>query len=227
MASAVGICNVALSHIGDSANVTSIDPPDGSAQAGHCATFYPVALSALLEMASWGFATVRGALAPLTANPSTTWQFAYAYPADVVNVIAVLPQCALDDYSANFGEQCPWNSPQPDFANPAENFYTPQPYATEQDGEGDQIILTNVCGAVLRYTIQVDDTTKFSPLFVLALSYLLASMLAGPIIKGEAGATMANAMLVKFQAFEAQAESSDANQRHIEVRQRVSWMAGR
>ena len=65
MASVVAICNTALSHIGDSANVTSIDPPDGSAQAGYCATFYPIALSAILEMASWGFATARSTLAAL------------------------------------------------------------------------------------------------------------------------------------------------------------------
>jgi hypothetical protein len=227
MASVVDICNVALSHIGDSANVTSIDPPDGSAQAGYCAQFYPIALSALLEMAGWGFATVRSTPAEVN-NPSTTWRFAYAYPAQLVNLIAVLPQDALDDYSANFGEQHhEWDSPQPDFANPAENMYMPQPYSVEQDGEGNQIILTNVCGAVLRYTIQVDDPTKFSPLFVLALSYLLASMLAGPIIKGEEGATMSAGMLTKFQAFQGQAKTSDANQRRIVVHQRVSWMAGR
>jgi hypothetical protein len=103
----------------------------------------------------------------------------------------------------------------------------PQPYSVEQDGDGNQIILTNVCGAVARYTIQVDDPTKFSPLFVLALSYLLASMLAGPIIKGEEGATMSAGMLAKFQAFNGQAKTSDANQRRIVVQQRVSWMAGR
>lgn len=226
MASFVDICNTALSHIGDTANVTSIDPPDGSAQAGYCATFLPIALSALLEMADWGFATVRSTTAPVS-NPATTWQFAYAYPAQVISMIAVLPAGALDDYSANFGEPCPWNSPQPDFRNPAANFYEPQPYAVEQDGEGNQIILTNTCNPVFRYTSQVSDPTKFGPLFVLALSYLLASMLAGPIVKGEAGVALSSAMMAKFQAWEQQAESSDAAQGHIVVQQRVSWMAGR
>ena len=50
MASVVDICNQALSHLGDSATVASIDPPEGSAQAEHCARFYPAALAALLEM---------------------------------------------------------------------------------------------------------------------------------------------------------------------------------
>jgi hypothetical protein len=227
MASDVDICNAALSHIGDTANVTSINPPDGSTQAGYCSTFFPLALSAILEMAEWGFATVRSRTAPVT-NPSTSWRFAYAYPANVVKMIAVLPQCALDDYSANFGEQDrEWDSPLPDFANPAENFYMPQPYAVEQDLLGNRIILTNECNPVFRYTIQVSDPTQFSPLFVIALSYLLASMLAGPIIKGEEGAQVSATMMTKFEAYQGQAASSDANQRRIIVQQRVSWMAGR
>jgi hypothetical protein len=227
MASVVDICNIALSHIGDVAQVSSIAPPDGSAQAAYCATFYPLALSALLEMANWGFATVRSTTAPVT-NPSTTWSFAYAYPADLVNMIAVLPQCALDDYTANFGERHhEWDAPAPDFANPAANIYVPQRYEVEQDGEGNLIILTNTCGAVFRYTIQVYDPTRFSPLFTLTLSYLLASMLAGPIIKGEEGAQMSAAMMTKMEQYKGRAAVSDATQRHIVLEQRVPWMAGR
>ena len=33
MSSVVDICNIALSRLGDRATVTSIDPPEGSAQA--------------------------------------------------------------------------------------------------------------------------------------------------------------------------------------------------
>jgi len=234
MASAIDICNTALSHIGDTANVTSIDPPDGSAQAGYCARFYPIALNAFLEMASWQFSTVRQALATV-ANPSSTWLYAYAYPAGVINLISVLSSDALDDYSQNFAtvgtaEDFANGGPAfPDFsfANPADNVYSPQPYTVEQDGEGNQIILTNCSSAVLRYTMAVSDPTKFSPLFVLALSYLLASMLAGPIVKGEVGRALSTAMLTTFKSFGGQATSSDANQRRTEVKQSVPWMAGR
>ena len=37
-----------LGHIGDAATVSSINPPEGSAQAEHCARFYPIARDALL-----------------------------------------------------------------------------------------------------------------------------------------------------------------------------------
>lgn len=232
MPSVVAICNVALSHIGDKANVTSIDPPDGSAQAGYCKTYYPVALSALLEMSNWGISTVRAVLAAVD-NPSTTWQFAYASPSDVVNLISVLPPDALDDYSQNFSR--PGSSLTfanggdvfADFSDPSANLYTPQPYAQEINEAGDQLILTNTENAVLRYNRMVTDTSKFSPLFVLALSYLLASFLAGPIIKGDAGTAKAAAMLKMFEVFKTQATASDANQGRIVIKQSVPWMAGR
>ena len=65
MASVVDICNLALGHLGDPATVSSIDPPEGSAQAQHCARFYPIARDSLLEMHSWNFSTYREALAHL------------------------------------------------------------------------------------------------------------------------------------------------------------------
>ena len=65
MASEVDICNLALAHLGDSATVASINPPEGSAQAEMCQRFYPIARDSLLEMHNWGFATRRKALAQL------------------------------------------------------------------------------------------------------------------------------------------------------------------
>jgi hypothetical protein len=230
MPSVVTICNAALSHIGDSAAVSSVFPPDGSAQAEYCNKFYPLALKALLEMSNWGFATVRATLAEAATNPSSTWKYAYAYPNQVVKVIAVLWPDALDDYSENLGQVTPWvqfPNPEPNYSNPAANFYAPQPYVVEQDGEGNPIILTNVANAVARYTTMIEDPNKFSGLFVLALTYMLASLLAGPIIKGDAGSAKCAEMLKTCEAFLAQAKSSDADQRKTEVRQSVPWMARR
>ena len=79
MASEVDICNLALARLGDNATVASIDPPEGSAQAEHCARFYAIARDSLLEMHAWKFATRRVQLAKLTV-PSWDWSFAYAEP---------------------------------------------------------------------------------------------------------------------------------------------------
>lgn len=226
MPSAVDICNLALSHIGDVADVQAIYPPDGSVQAGFCATFYPIALLSILEQASWDFATRRAGLAALAANPSTTWRNAYAVPDGMLSAIAVLPPYARDDYTEHLGHRS-WFHPMPDYPNPAANIYTPQPYSIESDADGNRIILTNVWDAVLRYTVTVEDPNAFSALFVMALSYQLASMLAGPLIKGETGMSVSEGMLQKAQAFTSQAKTSDANQRRIELQQSTPWMAGR
>lgn len=233
MPAVVDICNVSLAHIGDTANIQSIDPPDSSVQARYCSIFYPIALKAILELNTWGFATRRAVLASVP-NPSSTWLYAYAQPAGLINTISVLSPDALDDYSQNFGVRqsdtitAVWPV-YPDFAwfDPAANCYTPQPYSIETDADGNPIILTNQQNAVLRFTIEANDPTKYSPLFVLALSYLLASMLAGPIIKGDQGVAVSTAMLKMFEALELQAEASDASQRRTVVRQSVPWMAGR
>ena len=56
MASAVDICNLALGHIGNKAEITAIVPPDGSAEAAQCGKFYPIARDECLSEFDWGFA---------------------------------------------------------------------------------------------------------------------------------------------------------------------------
>lgn len=89
MPSVVDLCNTALSHIGAENTVTSIDPPDGSVEAGHCATFWPIARRFALEMVKPTWAKKRVTLAQVT-NTSTVWEFAYALPSDCVHPLRVL-----------------------------------------------------------------------------------------------------------------------------------------
>lgn len=218
MASEVDICNLALGHLGDTATVASLDPPEGSAQAEHCARFYPIARDSLLEMHPWGFATKRVQLAQLgTGWPE--WDYSYAQPSDALNIIAVLPPDASDDYSMGLN-----------YANvplAAGGSYVPKEFSCEIDANGADVIYTDQQDAVLRYTALVTDTTKFSPLFVMSLSWHLASMLAGPILKGDAGAAESKRCTAMMQAYLAKATESDAGQRRINPQHNVGWMSGR
>lgn len=207
MASVVDICNQALSHLGDGATVASIDPPEGSAQAEHCARFYPMALNALLELHAWAFATKRSILAEVV-NPSTTWAHCYALPSNTINILSVLAPDAPDDYSAV-------------------GAYTPQDYSVEIDDAGNDIILTHQADAVLRFTVLVTDTTKFSPLFVETLGWLLASKLAGPVLKGDTGVAAAQACTKTFLYWLGKATGSDASQRRATTYHNVGWMGAR
>lgn len=201
MASEIDICNLALAHLGDDATVASLDPPEGSAQAEHCARFYPIARDTLLELHDWKFATRRKRLALLDAE-SWTWQFAYSEPADALKLLAVLPPGAASDAQT-------------------------QTYEPESGDNGAALILTNTEDATLRYIAHVTDPTKFSPLFTTALSWHLASMLAGPILKGDVGAAESKRCAAMMQAFLSKATASDANQRKAEVDHSPAWIAGR
>lgn len=205
MPSIVAICNTALSRLGDSATVASIDPPEGSAQAEHCAVFYPIARDTLLEMHEWGFATRRANLALLSGVPSWNWRFAYAKPSSCVKIISIL---------------------RPDACSTEESV----DYRTETSATGSPIILTNLEDATVRYIAQVEDSTKFSPLFTDALAWLLASYLAGPLIKGETGLTAGRACYSTFMQQFGAAKVSDSNQQSGDPRRderKTEWIAGR
>lgn len=223
MASEVDICNIALSHLGDSSTVASIDPPEGSAQAEHCARFYPIARDALLEAHTWGFATKRVLLAELTNN-WPQWAYAYARPNDCVKVISVLPKDATSDYQTNVTWPYPSGPVEIGTMFSADN---PQPYACEVNDTGAQVVYTNQETAMLRYIARVTDTTRFSYSFTMALTWSLASMLAGPIIKGEAGRAEAQRCAQFAAQWLSQAKMHDAQQQQIDVTQNVAWIAGR
>lgn len=180
MASKVDIFNTALAHIGHKANIS--DPDEASAEANHCRRFYPIALRAALERYAWSFATRRAALVEVT-NPVDHWMFAYALPNQCIKPRAVLRPESTDDTDE-------------------------QPYAVESASDGSAILYTNMEDAVLKYTALVEDTIRFTPLFVIALSYDLAAMLVGPIPKDP---KIKKAMLDAALYYWGQAEAADAN----------------
>lgn len=223
MASEVDISNLALAHLGDEATVASINPPEGSSQAEHCQRFYPIARDQILEMHNWRFSTKR--IAPvLIASTVSEWTYSYALPDECLSVLAVLPPGATDDTSAPpLSYTDDWLTAPPTAASQ----YQTQPFVVESAADGTDLIYTNVPTPDVRYVRRVTDTSKFSPLVVVALSRLLASYLAGPVIKGEAGAAEAKNQFKLFLMAFAQAAMADANQRHTTAKQSVPWMSGR
>jgi len=217
------ICRLALSHLGEYSAITSIDPPDGSVQAQLCAQFYPSARDSLLEMRSWSFTSKRKQLVEVS-NTWTEWDYAYALPCDVNNVLAVLPPDASDDYSTQFA---PPNSQYYTAPVVAAGNYNPQPYTIEIDDNGYRVLYTDQKDAVLRYNALITDTSQFTPLFTLALSWHLASMLAGPIIKGDVGAAEAKRCAQMMSTFLSRADQQDSSQRSIRPEQITPWMSGR
>ena len=194
MASPVQICNMALSHIGSEARVSSISPPDGSVEAGHCATFYDLARTELLEPGNWAFALKRVALSQVV-NPSKVWAYAYALPSDCQRALRVLrPSIAITVFTQDL---------------------VVEPHTDDRDSapfdiEGE-VVLTNEPDAVLVYGQDVTDSTKFPASFTSALSYLLASYLAGPVIKGSEGTRVGDAMRQRAMSLADVSATASAN----------------
>lgn len=200
MPSAVDICNMALSHLGSDTVVASIAPPDGSVEAGHCARFWPIARKEALESHKWTWSKTRTALAAVT-NPSTTWTYAYALPADCLSPARVLQQNVLMDF-------VPW--PFGAYITADEMHYWTERGSADFEVE-DGVLLTHEPDAVLLYTRDVTDTTKYTTGFAAYVSYLLAAYLAGPIIKGQAGAQTASALRSIASKMKGAAATDDAN----------------
>lgn len=180
MASAVDICNLALSGLGDAAGVVSIDPPDNSVQARYCATYYPIALNSLLSR-GWSFNTRRALLAEVT-NPSLQWQFCLVIPADYISMIALLGDQINEEKS----------------------------YSIEVLQDNTRVIFCNTQIADLVYYSSAVSPNNFSPLFVDALVIIMQYYLAGSIIKGDVGVAAKRGLMQQMQLAISLAQIDDA-----------------
>jgi hypothetical protein len=209
MASIVQICNMALSHIGAGPLISSISPPDGSVEAGYCATFYDIARTELLEPGTWSFALKRAELATVT-NASSAWVYAYALPSDCLRALRILrPGVAVTVFNQ---DEVALRQDDRDGA----------PF----DLEG-QVLYSDQEEAVLLYSVDVTDSARFSASFTATLSYLLASYLAGPIIKGNEGARVSDAMRQRAMAMADVSLASAANASSAETFVTSSILAAR
>lgn len=164
MASDADICNLALSaYLGESASVVSIVSPT-SVREGDCALFYPIARRLALELHDWRFASTRTDLA-LTTYAVDQWPFSYVLPSDFIRALRVYHKDDTTD----------------------EALTDPAPFIIETYDSGQYVLLTTQEEAALRYTRDTTDTSKFTPLFVDGFAAMLASYLAGSVVKGSEG----------------------------------------
>lgn len=204
--SQIAIWNLALGRLGDGATVGA--PDERSRQAELCRQFYPLARRSVLEMRDWNFATRTAALAPVAtpAVHTNLWQFAYAFPADALRVFHVGSTAIMAQINHSADARRTGAAIGAEFAR-----YTSD-YEVETDALGARIILSGTEAAVARYTVDVVDEARWSPLFTDAMTWYLASTLAGPLLLGETGRNQGRAMLQEFRLLLGEATTSDANQ---------------
>ena len=154
MASEVEICNLALSHIGASATISSLS--EQSEEAFHCNLLYADLRDAVLRAHPWVFTTRHIALSDV-GDPPGNWLYRYSYPNDCLVAREIL-QTAVP------GDSIPFE-------------------VALGDAYNSRVILTDLDDAILIYTYKVTNPLVFDPLFVQALSWRLAAELCMPLTR--------------------------------------------
>ncbi|MDY2869206.1 MAG: hypothetical protein SOT69_10835 [Mesosutterella sp.] len=183
MATSVDICNQALAMLGDPASVSSIDPPDGSPQAGHCSRWYPIALRRLLEEHAWSFATVKATPSQLADEKLETsgFQYAFAVPSQCIRILGV--------------EDSTYHEPMEFIAMRRDNV---------------PAILTNQPDPVMTYVTYVDSPAIFPNYFIDALVVRLAAYLVGPLRRSDASSQTAVGLLKLYEQALSEAKTADS-----------------
>jgi hypothetical protein len=223
MTSKVTIANMALGHVGSSTTVSSLDPPDGSVEASRCAMFFDISRRSLIEATSPSWARARVQLAQAVSNPSNVWSYAYVRPSDCIKPLRIVPS-----YIVHLSSPLAHPTSSADSLNPVSDIIRGLNESASADYEQEGgLLLTHEPDAVLIYIKDVDNPPVASPLWNLAHSYALASMIAGGTIKGRPGAQAARQFFELATSYARQASASDANansQRHAVA---AGWMSAR
>jgi len=147
----VQICNMALSEIGEK-SIAALT--EASENGRRCNQFYDHARKMVLAAHNWGFAKVRATLVEVSGETAEGWDYLYLYPPKCLMVRKVFNVTTIIDPRLQKHE------------------IMLSPVTLQR------AIATDDEDAYVEYTADVSDTTMFSVVFVQALVFTLASLLA-------------------------------------------------
>lgn len=154
MATEVGICNSALSKLG---NNRIISLTEGTPAANLCVEQYEKMRDELLRGHDWNFAASRVKLGQAAAAPAFGYDFQYVLPSDWMRTISVHP---ADNERLHLRD-----------------------YKTESTAAEGRVLLTDEPDVYIRYVRKITDTNLMDPAFREALAFRLAMELAAPLAK--------------------------------------------
>lgn len=166
MASDVEIVNMALAHLGEG-SITSLTQNSQPARIAN--TYWSTARDTVLRDFPWPFALRRASLAVVTdysdSDDPYEWTYAYRYPADALRILRLETASGMRAPTAT-------TRPRHDLIS---------------DTTGT-LLRTDLEDAVLYYVARETNTERYPPDMVLALSYLLAALMAPSLTGGDSTA---------------------------------------
>lgn len=154
---------------------------EASAEARECRRFYDPTRRAMLQLSDWTFARRRVVLAQVANDYAERWGYKYSRPAGALKMLRVLP-------------------PDTDLRQ------NPRPIPFEVR-EG--FVFTDLAPATAEYTTDAVDTSRFSALFIEALSFRIAQRVSRPLTKST---KLANEMRDEYVQHLSAAIEADAAQ---------------
>src|SRR6185295_17300421 len=169
MPSEVDIANMAWYRVGSSIRITSLNETVERTEPVRQAGFwYPIVRDQVLASAPWGCARKWVALAQSTDPVAPGWTYAYQYPSDCIQALAVCDAGGLRDGAT-------WLS----WWNTDRNVSVPKvPFQVGTSANGSSnIILTDISPAYLFYIFRQTQTAVYPPLLCDAFAWKLGAEL--------------------------------------------------
>lgn len=185
MATKTNIVNMALGHLAISTQVSNADT-EISKEAKAARTFFEIAKDSALSEFPWPFAKKRAPLALVENNPNEYWNYSYRYPSDCFYILEI-----------------------ESYLNPNTN-RSKINYEINGDSSG-QVLFCNEANAGIQYIYKHNIIEQWPSDFVLALSYLLAHLIAPQLTGGDPYKLGAQALSL-YRVFINKAKKRSANE---------------
>ena len=200
------ICNEAISDL-PAHPITDIADPDAK-EARECSRHLQGVVSDLIAMHDFEFVERRIALAEVTNDRDGEWSYAYAFPDELVSPIRLVRNVSASSVPGVVVTPILY-WPNVDLALPLVDYRL-----------ADGVLYTNLEEAILEYSTDALEPSKWPPLFAQAVIRTLASRIYRPIL-GEKADT--KEWLVKQQAAQRAVNEAIADDLNRHPRQRRSF----
>lgn len=234
MADILSVCNRALLAVGARTQISSVIPSDGSVEANACAVLFQPTFEQLGRTAQWNCLGQQQTLSLLGAAqgtpenasgtslplPPTPWLYAYAYPADCLNLRYIVPS-----YPANSGSTplFPVNVAAPTWL-PSDG-QIPYKIQTVNFGNGPvKCVLTNQDMAQAVYTLNNPNPAAWDSLFQEAMVAALGAFLVPALSLDLA---LLDRCIKQAEAAIAIARAKDGNEGVTTMDHLPDWMQAR
>lgn len=210
MTSEVEICNLALSNI-RAGSINSLT--ESSLQAQLCKLKYYIMRDRCLREIPWQFNHKLVALASVTTEVFN-WAYAYQYPTDCLKINRLVGAYEeLPNGSTTVISRAYDNS-----VIPLKDIRSQIPYEVFNFND-NKVIGADESELRIDYAAKVTDPNLFSDDFIMALSHLLSSELAIPIVGAELGRALRNDSLQLYRSYLASAIAADQNDQYLAPRE--------